>query len=157
MCSRGSYLCRCIFGIRNSDVHRDEAGRFVAREDRGRCICIGRRGEKMRNTNGNVYIRSSIRGGHSFISYANSSLTKGEGEYIYFLSFFFFETMNGTVEYLLVFRYFDRWYGRQVKRRVSFKGFPRREHDLAAPWNRYFLSRPAADLSARVRGIPRSV
>lgn len=55
----------------------------------------------MRNTNGNVYIRSSIRGGHSFISYANSSLTKGEGEYIYFLSFFFFETMNGTVEYLL--------------------------------------------------------
>ena len=44
----------------------------------------------MRNTNGNA-----------FISYANSSLTKGEGEYIYFLSFFFFETMNGTVEYLL--------------------------------------------------------
>lgn len=41
----GSYLSRCIFGIRNSDVHRDEQP-FVAREDRGRCICIGRKSEK---------------------------------------------------------------------------------------------------------------
>lgn len=52
-----------------------------------------------------------------------------------------------------LFRSMIRWYGRQVKRKVSFKGFPRREHDLATLWNRYFLSRPATDLSGRVRGI----
>lgn len=70
---------------------------FVACEDRGRCICIGR-GEKMRNTFPSRNILGPLYYGHSFILYANSSLTEGKGnkgEYIYiyiyiFVSFFLF-------------------------------------------------------------------
>lgn len=74
----------------------------------------------------NTFPSRNIRGGHSFILYANSSLTEGKGNtyiYIYFsfLSSFFFRTM--TERRISFGRYFGRWSviraARQVKRKVS--------------------------------------
>lgn len=92
-----SYLPRCILGIRNSDVYGDEgpAIRCMRRSRKMHMHRAGRKNEKhvfSRNILGPLYY------GHSFILYANSSLTEGKGNkgeyihtYIYiFVSFFLF-------------------------------------------------------------------
>lgn len=49
----------------------------------------------------NTFPSRNIRGGHSFILYANSSLTEGKGNtyiYIFFVSFFLFlPNDDGTI------------------------------------------------------------